>query len=94
MYTLPPRSPRRPVIRSDSAGLDEPGCGCTAALLYPFTRASLTANPSTTRSYERQFHHVREVGLRVDLPNRFDQPVVLVGGRGNGTDTGVGCEGV
>ncbi len=31
---------------------------------------------------------MREVGLRVDLPNRFDQPVVLVGERGEGEDNG------
>ncbi|KXZ53345.1 hypothetical protein GPECTOR_7g1240 [Gonium pectorale] len=32
--------------------------------------------PHNTR-YERQVAHAREVGLRCDLPNRFDSPVVL-----------------
>ncbi|GLC35188.1 hypothetical protein PLESTB_000564000 [Pleodorina starrii] len=38
----------------------------------------LRLGPFNTR-YERQSVHVREVGLRCDLPNRFDSPVVLVG---------------
>ncbi|GIL89591.1 hypothetical protein Vretimale_1845 [Volvox reticuliferus] len=38
----------------------------------------LRLGPFNTR-YERQLVHIREVGLRYDLPNRFDSPVVLVG---------------
>ncbi|KAG2495859.1 hypothetical protein HYH03_006097 [Edaphochlamys debaryana] len=38
----------------------------------------LRLGPFNTR-YERQAVHARDVGLRTDLPNRFDSPVVLVG---------------
>ncbi len=49
--------------------------------------------PARAARYERQAAHAREVGLRADLPNRFDSPVVLMGeswlgraegGRGSG----------
>ncbi|KAG2454002.1 hypothetical protein HYH02_001045 [Chlamydomonas schloesseri] len=38
----------------------------------------LKLGPYNTR-YEKQAAHAREVGLRCDLPNRFDSPVVLQG---------------
>ncbi|PNW78930.1 hypothetical protein CHLRE_09g394880v5 [Chlamydomonas reinhardtii] len=38
----------------------------------------LKLGPYNTR-YEKQAAHAREVGLRCDLPNRFDSPVVLLG---------------
>ncbi|PNH12003.1 TBCC domain-containing protein 1 [Tetrabaena socialis] len=52
--------------------------GCPRPPLLIGDNRFLRLGPYNTR-YERQAAHAREVGLRCDLPNRFDQPLVLVG---------------